>query len=353
MPKRVQDHLSALRVATLRLETFANHVPAMLGYWSRELRCEFANDAYLEWFGLSPHEAVGKRMVDLLGENLFKLNEPYARLALEGHAQRFEREIRKADGSMGYTDARYIPDADEQGNIRGFYVLVSDITELHNAYSRVRELAQRLESAREDERRSIAQTLHEGILQDLFATKFGLEQLRAQTTDRVGVTQAFTKLIEVTGKCITDTRQIANNLRPTVLTHMPTAVGIKEHARFFGELTKLIIRVNKIAPIPEMDEKLRLFLFRAAQEALTNVARHAKASTVEITLRAVERHVMLDIVDDGVGMPEGALTKQGSLGLLGLRERVQSLGGRLSVTNNISQSGTTVSVHVPLPNPVL
>jgi PAS domain S-box-containing protein len=349
-PSSIADELEALRAEVVRRDRIANRIPAMIGYWNRELRCEFANEAYVEWFGLSPLSAVGMHLKDLLGEKLFRLNEPYARAALAGKEQRFEREIRKPDGSVGYTDARYIPDPDQSGNVRGFVVLVSDITELHQAYERIRELAQRLESARERERRSLAQVLQEGIAQDLFALKLGLDHLHAQAAGRAGVTHAYQELTATITKCIADMRQIANDLRPDALKHMRVSVAIEEHAAYFGAAAKLAIRVREISPFPELDETLRLFLFRAAQEALTNVARHAKASRVDITLRADACNVILEVVDDGIGFVEGDLGKPGSLGLLGLRERAQVFGGELSIGS--PASGAAISVRVPLPESV-
>jgi PAS domain-containing protein len=82
LPGPNDNELYALRAAKSRLEAIANHLPAMIGYWNRDLRCEFANDAYLEWFGLSPQKVIGIHMIELMGDELFRLNEPHARMAL-------------------------------------------------------------------------------------------------------------------------------------------------------------------------------------------------------------------------------------------------------------------------------
>jgi diguanylate cyclase (GGDEF)-like protein/PAS domain S-box-containing protein len=131
--KRALESMRALRAANQRLQTIAGRVPALIGYWNRELCCEFANDAYREWYGLDPDHIVGMRMPELLGEQIFALNEPYARAALEGREQRFERTLIKADGSEVHVDAHYMPDVDERGRVTGFVVLVTDITALRRA----------------------------------------------------------------------------------------------------------------------------------------------------------------------------------------------------------------------------
>ncbi len=221
-----------------------------------------------------------------------------------------------------------------------------DVTALRESYRRIRELAQRLETVREDERRAIAQVLHEGLAQDLFAMKLNLDRLLAQATGRAGVTQACQELAAAIDKCMLDTRQIAHELRPSALAHLPVSVALKEHARYFGDISSLAIRVVEIAPIPVLDEATALIFFRTAQEALTNVARHARATAVDIVLRADPESIMMDIIDDGIGIDDDALPKAGSLGLLGIRERVGAVGGMLVVRKNVG-AGTTVSVRIP------
>ena len=114
-------------------------LPGMVGYWTYELRCAFSNSAYLAWFGKTQEEMQGIRMQDLLGDELFKKNEPFIRAALRGETQTFERTLTKADGSKGFTWAHYIPDRDGE-RIRGFFILVSDITELKQAQLKLEDL---------------------------------------------------------------------------------------------------------------------------------------------------------------------------------------------------------------------
>lgn len=103
-------------------------LPAMVGYWDRELRNRMANAAYIEFFGKSPEELFGTHIRDLLGEELYARNLPYMEGALAGRKQLFDREIRTPTGEVRYTQASYIPDIAD-GEVRGFFVLVTDITE--------------------------------------------------------------------------------------------------------------------------------------------------------------------------------------------------------------------------------
>jgi diguanylate cyclase len=118
----------AVRHMEQRMRAIANNVPAMIGYWNRNLECEFANEAYRDWFGIEPEKIVGMRMQDLLGEQQFEYSEPHTRLALQGQAQRFNSHRMKVDGAETFLDVRYVPDFDEETEVRGFFVLVTDQT---------------------------------------------------------------------------------------------------------------------------------------------------------------------------------------------------------------------------------
>jgi two-component system sensor histidine kinase UhpB len=264
---------------------------------------------------------------------------------LSGEPQSYEQVDLQPDGSQRYSHVKYVPHF-KDGRVIAIYALGSDVTELRESHQRIRDLAQRLETVREDERQSIAQVLHEGIAQDLFAMSLGLKHLQAQATSRADVTQTCQELAEAIDKCMTATREIANELRPSAFAYLPVSAALQEHARHFGDISGLTIRVAEIAPLPKLGEAARLILFRAGQEALTNVARHARASSVDIVLRCDSDTITMDITDDGVGIEDTALAKAGALGLLGIHERVGALGGALVVRKN-GEAGTTVSVRIP------
>lgn len=110
------------------LQSLLDTLPAMVGYWDKDLRNRMANAAYMDFFGKSPDELLGTHIRDLLGEALYTENLPYIEGALAGRKQLFDRKINTPSGEIRYTQASYVPDVAD-GEVRGFLVLVTDITE--------------------------------------------------------------------------------------------------------------------------------------------------------------------------------------------------------------------------------
>ena len=111
----------------------ADNIPAMMAYWDKDQRCQFANRSYIDWFGFDPEMLVGRTMHDLLGPSLYEKNLPYIRGALAGKRQSFERDLKyRMTGEMRHTSALYIPEIGIN-EVLGFFVLVFDVTDLKNA----------------------------------------------------------------------------------------------------------------------------------------------------------------------------------------------------------------------------
>ncbi len=112
------------------LRTIADAVPCLLAYWDRDLLCSFANRPYSDWFGRPLDRIIGESMQGLLGEHVFTLNLPHIDAVLAGQDQKFERVLTKADGTITHAWVNYVPHRAPDDSIRGFFVLVTDITDL-------------------------------------------------------------------------------------------------------------------------------------------------------------------------------------------------------------------------------
>ncbi|KAB2964120.1 PAS domain-containing protein [Zoogloea sp.] len=126
------------------IRTITDALPGMVAYWDADLRNRFANIAYLRWFGRKPEQVLGMHIRELLGYRLFALNEPFIAAAMRGEYQQFERELITPDGQATLTWAQYIPHKVD-GQVLGFFVLVTDVTALKRAESQLRAQARELE----------------------------------------------------------------------------------------------------------------------------------------------------------------------------------------------------------------
>jgi PAS domain S-box-containing protein len=134
----------AKRLMQEQLQSIAKNVPAMIGYWNRDLICEFANELYRTVFGIAPERIIGTSLRDLLGEEGYANNEAHVTRVLAGEEQRFERTLITADGGEFIADAHYVPDFDDRDEVRGFYVLATDVSRLRRAQLELEDLNAKL-----------------------------------------------------------------------------------------------------------------------------------------------------------------------------------------------------------------
>jgi len=126
--------------------TVTDNVPGLVAYWDADLRCRFANKRYIEWFAKSPDEMMGMRMQDLVGLEIFAMNQNHVSRALNGEQQNFERVLTTPAGERKNAWVNYIPDVDSRGKVAGLFVLVSDVTALKQAEGEQRIAAAAFES---------------------------------------------------------------------------------------------------------------------------------------------------------------------------------------------------------------
>jgi len=180
--RREAEVAETLAASERFMKSLTDNIPGMVGYWTRELRCGFANKAYLEWFDKTPEQMRGIHIQDMMGDELFRKNEPFISAALRGERQRFERVLTKPDGSVGYTWAHYIPDFDGS-EVRGFFVLVSDITDIKRTEFALAESEWKLKTIIEAEPECVKILAADGTL--LQMNRAGLEMIEAESDSQV------------------------------------------------------------------------------------------------------------------------------------------------------------------------
>jgi signal transduction histidine kinase len=216
----------------------------------------------------------------------------------------------------------------------------------------LRALASHLESVREEERKLIAREIHDELGQSLTGFKMDLAWIRnrLQSPDADLARPALLEKIGAMGGLIDDTagliRKICTELRPGVLDDLGLSAAIEWQAREFQGRTGIACAVALDAGNLDVDAERSTALFRIFQEVLTNVARHARATRVEVRMGKIEEQIILEVRDNGRGIEEGELAGVKSLGLLGMRERAALLGGEVAIRGRRGE-GTWVTVKIP------
>lgn len=215
--------------------------------------------------------------------------------------------------------------------------------------SRIADLSQRVTEQLETERRNIARELHDETAQNL-VTLLVLERMIDQAHDPAQQAQALEEIRQLTRLTLEGVRRMSVGLQPSILED----VGVPGALRWYVEevMRKVLpeVKLDMDDSLGRMPPRTEVTLYRIAQEALSNVARHAQASTVSISLKRAGDQVVLKITDNGVGFDPKAsslLDQRDHLGLFTIKERARLANGRSEVTSQPG-NGTTVTTHLPL-----
>jgi signal transduction histidine kinase len=223
--------------------------------------------------------------------------------------------------------------------------------QLRESEVQLRALAARLVSIREEERARIAREIHDELGQVLTGLKMDVtwlaKQLAGTEEKFVEKAEAMCRLIDSTMHLI---RRISTGLRPEILDEMGLVAAFEWQAGEFQKRMGMRCRLTLPQDQVVLDKEVSTAVFRIFQEILTNIARHAKASGVEVNLGISDDLLQLRVADDGIGITESQIRGRESLGLLGMRERAQLFGGEVVIQGN-SGGGTAVSVSIPLEDP--
>jgi len=308
---------------------------------------QFVSAAFQTILGVSPQDLMQSPPFSWVHiDDRPRLRAAVARL-LKGEAQieRHRFRARHRDGSWRYLESvarNRLADPD----VAGVLVNTRDVTE------QVR-LAARVNQVREEEKTRVARDLHDQLGQLLTSLKLDLVWLEERlefmpaTPETVGLVERVVAASELSEQTVAEVQRIATDLRPAALDRIGLGAALLQEGRRFEARTGLTCRVEVEAGLPALPPSTATALYRIAQEALTNVARHARAQVATVRLTAVPGVLELLVVDDGRGF-DPALARMGSaLGLAGMRERAELEGGELLV--DADAGGTRVMARVPIP----
>lgn len=342
-------------------------------------QCTFINPGGAAMLGYSVDQVLGQNMHRLMhhshehGHTYPEEDCPIYRAFRAGRTCKIDKEVFwRADGSsfaVEYSSHQIV----EQGKICGAVVLFSDISqrrqeerqlhrtnrelelrviertaELSGALAQMRELSAYANSAREEERRRIAREIHDELGSLLVALKLDVNWMEKRVVDRA----------EVAGKCRTMNRLIESavenvgrmitDLRPSILDHQGLIAALEWQLQEFIETTEMACEssIEVADDIRAPDGNLATAIFRIFQEMLSNVARHAQASALQIRIHLNENALSMEVQDNGVGAQPFDLDNSRSYGVMGMRERAMHFGGSLEIISAPGQ-GTLARLHIP------
>ncbi|RZI44645.1 sensor histidine kinase [Herbaspirillum sp. HC18] len=218
---------------------------------------------------------------------------------------------------------------------------------LRQSQATLRELAAYQERIREDERKRIAREIHDELGQNLLALRLDISALHARTSERhPRLQERTTAALEYIDTTLKSIRAIMNNLRPSVLD-LGLQAAIEWQVVQFERRNGVPCEVAINDDGQRIPEAQATAVFRILQESLNNIGRHASASFVRIEVRIDERHLVMAIRDNGIGMYPGDRRKARRFGLIGIEERVTILGGQLNIDSKPGQ-GTVLQMVIPL-----
>jgi len=214
----------------------------------------------------------------------------------------------------------------------------------------LRQLSREVLSAQEEERKRISRELHDVIAQTLTGINLRLATLKKEAaTSTKGLDRNLATTQQLVEKAVQLVHEFARELRPAVLDDLGLIPALHSFATLFSRRTRIHVHLKVFAGVEQLASERRLVLYRVAQEALTNVDRHAHASRVEVNIQKLPAGVSMTINDNGRSFAvERVLNTQGQthLGLLGMRERLEMVGGRLAIESAPGQ-GTTITAFIP------
>ena len=315
-----------------------------------------ANETFCVMAGMRKEEAIGKKCYEVFrGPLCHTAGCPLTRILHAEDRVECDTEKVRDDGTKVPCIVTATPFRGPNMELIGIVEDFKDISKrkfaeeaLKQSRRRLRELASYLESAREKERTRIAREIHDELGQALTALKMDVHWLtqRLPKDDQPSVekAKAISELIDMNVHLV---QRISAELRPGLLDNLGLSAAIEWQADQFHNRTGVKCDIISEPDDIVLDQTRSTTIFRIFQETLTNIARHANATKVDIILREADDKVTLEVSDNGKGITEKEISDPKAFGLMGIRERVHSLGGIVKITGT-PHKGTTVSIQIPI-----
>jgi PAS domain S-box-containing protein len=338
--------------------TLAERLPDVVARFDRDFRHLYVNGAITAKTGLGPAHYNGLT-VEQLGfpaDIVQKWNAALRRVVLTGEEVQILLTLVSADGSRD-VEFRFFPERGADGAVVSILALTHDVTEqrawemkFEGSRVKLRNLAVHLLHAREEERKKVAREIHDDLGQVLTALKMDLKWIEKKLGPvSEKVTEKIQGAVQLADQTLQMVHRIASELRPGVLDDLGLSAAIEWLGADLFRRCGITCRVDVTATESRIGGDSSTVIFRVVQEALSNVALHAQAGRASVELWEADNVLNIRIRDDGRGVTPAQVASPLSLGLIGIRERVEGLGGKLSIDGQAGK-GTTLVATIPLPS---
>ncbi|MBD2214470.1 AAA family ATPase [Calothrix sp. FACHB-156] len=340
----LRDVYDELRLREQELRVITDALPVCITYVDAKQHYRFANRTYEEWFARSQDEILGKHIRETLDDAAYQVMQPYINQALAGQITTYEAEIPCVLGKK-YISNSLIPDFDANGQVKGYYGLITDISEQRNAALRERKRAE--EASIVEERNRMAREIHDTLAQAFTGILVQVGAAAQVLVDDLEATQAHLEMIDELARIgLAEARRSVTALRPQLLEEGDLSSALHRlvtQMRSATDDTALIYEIQGTAyPLPAEVENN---LLRIGQEALTNAIKYAMADEIRLELVYGDAQTTLSIKDNGQGFGVGSIPSVGGFGLLGMSERAERIGAQLRIASQLGQ-GTEIIVIV-------
>ena len=318
----------------------------------RDGRIVVANKVCTKLMGYTEQELIGMNVRGLLSPESLRAAREVRDKLLKGEVlEAYEQELVKKDGTVGVMKLASSLVTTRDGQVIGFKHIARDITEEKRMQDNLRFYLQQITKAQEEERKRIARELHDDTTQELVALSRlldtlgdGSERLSEQAVERLDELQTRVDRI------IRSVRRFSQDLRPSILDDLGLVAALESIADDLTEQHGIATQVKVTGEQRRLSPEKELLLFRIAQEGLRNVWRHSQASTASVAVEFGQNKLRIVVQDNGKGfqlpMRLGDLAAAGQLGLAGMHERAQLIGGTMTVESALGK-GTTITATVP------
>jgi PAS domain S-box-containing protein len=330
---------AVLRDQEQELRLITDALPACICYVDANWRYRFVNQTYEVWFGCSRDEILGKHIREFLGEAVYQNAESLISQVLEGQIITFEAAITDPP-SEKYISATFIPDFGHSNQVKGYYGLITDISDRKHA-----EAASILE-----ERNRFAREIHDTLAQAFTGIIMQMETAKVVIPNDSKARTLINATDILAREGLAEARRSVWALRPPQLEQEGLSRTLQHLVNGITTGTPLQAQYKIQTPPYPLPDDIETNLLRIVQEATTNAIKHANASSILVELTFDFQAIQLRIQDNGDGLNPDRQSGFG-FGLIGMRERVQNLSGQLLINSQVGQ-GTEVVAIVPLAAPL-